>query len=425
MLVKAIEISIHALLAESDVLVSVVAARGDRFLSTLSLRRATRFDTFWSAYPRFLSTLSLRRATRYSLRRSASNWHFYPRSPCGERPICKRQVIPVKQFLSTLSLRRATILCVVSVQIGRFLSTLSLRRATPSPPRARVLQQFLSTLSLRRATFDTLSALAPEEFLSTLSLRRATYPASITPTASRNFYPRSPCGERLKLFSKRLCDALFLSTLSLRRATSRAETVTAKIGHFYPRSPCGERPPATESAAQTAGFLSTLSLRRATGSIMTILIACEISIHALLAESDNFCICAARRSKPFLSTLSLRRATDFSPFGPMTRQYFYPRSPCGERPNTSPGAKSRTPISIHALLAESDIFADVVSVQYRGISIHALLAESDMVPSSMYTRRKRFLSTLSLRRATAFQKLMAALLQFLSTLSLRRATADG
>ena len=36
------------------------------------------------------------------------------------------------------------------------------------------------------------------------------------------------------------------------------------------------------------------------------------------------------------------------------------------------------------------------------ISIHALLAESD----------------------TAFQKLMAALLQFLSTLSLRRATSD-
>ena len=59
-------------------------------------------------------------------------------------------------------------------------------------------------------------------------------------------------------------------------------------------------------------------------------------------------------------------------------------------------------ISIHALLAESDV--DVNGVQgYRTfISIHALLAESDYHYGwSWYDDFTEFLSTLSLRRATA------------------------
>ena len=56
-------ISIHALLAESDA-------------APLTAARSTTV---------FLSTLSLRRATCYSLRHSAQDRHFYPRSPCGER----------------------------------------------------------------------------------------------------------------------------------------------------------------------------------------------------------------------------------------------------------------------------------------------------------------------------------------------------
>ena len=38
---------------------------------------------------------------------------------------------------------------------------------------------------------------------------------------SSNFYPRSPCGERPARFSTLLAQVLFLSTLSLRRATRR------------------------------------------------------------------------------------------------------------------------------------------------------------------------------------------------------------
>ena len=57
----------------------------------------------------------------------------------------------------------------------------------------------------------------------------------------------------------------------------------------------------------------------------------------------------------FLSTLSLRRAT-FSVFAsPFSIFYFYPRSPCGERLPLVDGLGYIAHISIHALLAESDI----------------------------------------------------------------------
>ena len=125
---------------------------------------------------------------------------FYPRSPCGERPLSLNTQQRHLPFLSTLSLRRATVVDTVKLA-GPVL--------------------FLSTLSLRRAT-DTSSLMQCQvKFLSTLSLRRATQsPPSITPTAS-NFYPRSPCGERPRRRTYQQGEKrAFLSTLSLRRATS-------------------------------------------------------------------------------------------------------------------------------------------------------------------------------------------------------------
>ena len=101
----------------------------------------------------------------------------------------------------------------------------------------------------------------------------------------------------------------FLSTLSLRRAT----LLTLIIG-FSGRV-----------------FLSTLSLRRATTRRASRQQPAGISIHALLAESDNRPVTMHTWKKVFLSTLSLRRAT--------------PRGgPC----------YLDNIISIHALLAESD-----------------------------------------------------------------------
>ena len=125
----------------------------------------------------------------------------------------------------------------------------------------------------------------------------------------------------------------FLSTLSLRRATLCSLLFFILKIYFYPRSPCGER------------------LHYDNYNLHCV----EISIHALLAESDR------QHSEPdsgrirFLSTLSLRRAT-----------------------SARPGTRQPCAISIHALLAESDQ-KRMYQLSPKAISIHALLAESDRV----------------------------------------------
>ena len=147
--------------------------------------------------------------------------------------------------------------------------------------------------------------------------------------------------------------------------------------NFYPRSPCGERQPPKPLRPQPN----------------------NISIHALLAESDFYATCPMVQRGIFLSTLSLRRATS----GPLQSRYslthFYPRSPCGERRRTIWYKHRSFEISIHALLAESDIMT-LIMCRKGIISIHALLAESDPSIAPNQNIHEIFLSTLSLRRAT-------------------------
>ena len=57
----------------------------------------------------------------------------------------------------------------------------------------------------------------------------------------------------------------------------------------------------------------------------------------------------------FLSTLSLRRATRYAGTPGRRPGHFYPRSPCGERHRGRQAGRGREQISIHALLAESDV----------------------------------------------------------------------
>ena len=281
------------------------------FLSTLSLRRATGRFAKRGGKAVFLSTLSLRRATAPSANGADPLRYFYPRSPCGERPILGNPcagcpAISIHALLAESDGCR----CPPRHWHGGFLSTLSLRRATSSRKLPSSWRRFLSTLSLRRATFKP----------------------PIQTHRQKHFYPRSPCGER------RLWIMLYSCP-----------------GNFYPRSPCGER------------LSSTIFLAEYT----------HISIHALLAESD-------RRS--------------------------------------GRGAGHTAGISIHALLAESDhTIAPCFHLVY--ISIHALLAESDPFLSGKGLSFLRFLSTLSLRRATfLLMWYQCNTVVFLSTLSLRRAT---
>ena len=170
--------------------------------------------------------------------------YFYPRSPCGERPVPQQEnghaaTISIHALLAESDLQ-STHSCDLSIP---FLSTLSLRRATPRLSRVVPTPIFLSTLSLRRATTSRLHKIL----------------------ADWDFYPRSPCGERLrrpeecgetaevisihallaesdlKLNAREANEMLFLSTLSLRRATKVLWQSFPTYRYFYPRSPCGER----------------------------------------------------------------------------------------------------------------------------------------------------------------------------------------
>ena len=192
--------------------------------------------------------------------------------------------------------------------------------------------QFLSTLSLRRATETPRRQPHSTQFLSTLSLRRATCYSLRHSTSRWYFYPRSPCGERLR-------DALQdlrRVPISIHALLAESDQQKCRDGkahiNFYPRSPCGERRHGVGFAKIDLAFLSTLSLRRATYGRIN-------DISRLI----------------FLSTLSLRRATKGQLY---TSAYIQ--------------------ISIHALLAESDRQPAQLLYKPRMISIHALLAESDL-----------------------------------------------
>ena len=78
---------------------------------------------------------------------------------------------------------------------------------------------------------------------------------------------------------------------------------------------------------------------------------------------------------------------------------FYPRSPCGERPATR-AAPQRAPKFLSTLSLRRATIAAVCFKSSFPISIHALLAESDFRPYRECASERLFLSTLSLRRAT-------------------------
>ena len=150
-----------------------------------------------------------------------SRYHFYPRSPCGERQPAtsrnnKNNMISIHALLAESDADSLT----DDVTTGGFLSTLSLRRAT---------------------------ALAPEEN-----------------PAQKNFYPRSPCGERHDFEPSTTRKLTFLSTLSLRRATSQRRR---------PDSPGAISIHALLAESDWPGLLARPFF--------------IISIHALLAESDD------------------------------------------------------------------------------------------------------------------------------------------
>ena len=175
----------------------------------------------------------------------------------------------------------------------------------------------------------------PKLFLSTLSLRRATL---------------SHCAEQVELLisihallaesdfpmlSKNPPAALFLSTLSLRRATPSAILGIPNQVDFYPRSPCGERP----TGGQTF----------------------EINLNFYPRSP------CGERLRPVNVTQIFN--------------HFYPRSPCGER-HFADGLKSTHWIFLSTLSLRRATPHAIKKSPRSIISIHALLAESDLAPTT-------------------------------------------
>ena len=235
-------ISIHALLAESDNRVTAAACRVTDFYPRSPCGERQNSLRKKSLFRRFLSTLSLRRATIVTSLYRLHMSYFYPRSPCGER-LCKVAGNAFgRGFLSTLSLRRATIQYAYQGFAKQFLSTLSLRRAT------------ITTRSAKQKAFNFYPRSPCGERRGSVRSGRCRY----------NFYPRSPCGERH-----------FLHAIQhdLQKISIHALLAESDIAHlnydvvapdFYPRSPCGERQASADCFGKPSLFLSTLSLRRAT-----------------------------------------------------------------------------------------------------------------------------------------------------------------
>ena len=169
----------------------------------------------------FLSTLSLRRATRQRTLYGRVRTNFYPRSPCGERPYTNKNTVMRSLYFyprSPCGERRAASFAwcaAMLISIHALLAESDIVHPVGNGGR----DQFLSTLSLRRAT----GCSGPCRLSGCHFYPRSPCGERLEEvsgdTWARDFYPRSPCGERLgKIPNQRKIDQ-FLSTLSLRRAT--------------------------------------------------------------------------------------------------------------------------------------------------------------------------------------------------------------
>ena len=145
--------------------------------------------------------------------------YFYPRSPCGERPIKRERGYYSYTFLSTLSLRRAT-------------------RAWPNIGPAKwisihaLLAESDLTVKVGRSNrnISIHALLAESDANANFMVERVSY-----------FYPRSPCGERRSYFRPyRECVSISIHAL-LAESDAISGTNLLYSDYFYPRSPCGER----------------------------------------------------------------------------------------------------------------------------------------------------------------------------------------
>ena len=239
--------------------------------------------------------------------------------------------------------------------------------------------------------------------------------------SARHFNPHSPCGER-RYDTDITCNGSYFnphSPCGERRAplTIRSKTIyfnphspcgerlKSGIGHdgsfhnFNPHSPCGERPPFSTICATESVFQSTLPLRGATIHDNTSGFSARISIHTPLAGSD-----------------ALQRCFPYRP------AYFNPHSPCGERHGVAGTDHDATHFNPHSPCGERlDPHED--AYDHTDFNPHSPCGER--LPYGTLRRiLELFQSTLPLRGATSASCSVSIPPKFQSTLPLRGATAE-
>ena len=258
--------------------------------------------------------------------------HFYPRSPRGERPGADG--------------------------LAAAYSRISIHAPREGSDQGRVVVDHVLCISIH----------APREG----SDKRWVCPSAPLP---RNFYPRSPRGERHFSTSSGKYTLRFLSTLPARGATKFIHIFALFLRIFLSTLPA--RGATRQRRCGRAGVQISIHAPRE-GSDLGWRCRCDcgnISIHAPREGSDGGRPGAGRSGS--ISIHAPREGSDLSalwtPCGPKN---FYPRSPRGERPRVQHEAELDRKISIHAPREGSDQ-AQRGQPGRKKISIHAPREGSD------------------------------------------------
>ena len=282
--------------------------------------------------------------------------NFNPRSPCGERLGRRVRREPRANFNPRPPCGERLLNFHIVLLQNLFQSTLPVWGAT------EVLTQYTGT--------DVISIHAPRVGSDFCYAKRL--------NLTRDFNPRSPCGERLPATNFRGGIRFYFNPRSPCGERLPFVFPIHNFLYFNPRSPCGERPLAIQWCGVKLG----------------------ISIHAPRVGSDTSCL---TRSQPLYD--------------------FNPRSPCGERRRPGDSDRAGKNISIHAPRVGSDQdfvikapapapFQSTLPVwgatrcprhpsgKHRAISIHAPRVGSDNGSTGERNTSGRFQSTLPVWGAT-------------------------
>ena len=306
--------------------------------------------------------------------------YFYPRSPCGERHLFHGGYFDGRKFLSTLSLRRATRGGIRNARAYGISIHALLAESDRNRSGRRHGERYISIHALlAESDVFKMSYLEQQTSISIHALLAESdqhYRARDVLQQTISIHALLAESDRRRDGENAVPD---ISIHALLAESDRFRCLRRSwICYFYPRSPCGERPKTAACCIGLMRFLSTLSLRRATTAFAQVALRLQISIHALLAESDRsfgyellmlcrISIHALLAESDFFSHAERYSGVHFYPRSPCGERrlfsylpvcgdmHFYPRSPCGERHHESEKKDMSITISIHALLAESDL----------------------------------------------------------------------